>query len=135
MSQVILSDENCVGHARTLFHALKRLGYVELLGLELLIWSEAGLSEGADDKIVWLFCQKGNYLLLTGNRTKKDGIESLEHTIQDLVTDTSLPVITIGDMERLRRDRLYCERCAERLAEIVMDLNEKYLGRPRLYLS
>jgi len=54
--QVILSDENCVGHARDIFYALERLGYVELLELKLLTWAEAGLAEGADDEIVWRFC-------------------------------------------------------------------------------
>lgn len=84
---------------------------------------------------MWRFCQDNGYLLLTGNRTAKDGQRSLEFTVRRLVTDTSLPVITIGDLDRILVDRGYCERCAEQLAEIVMDLEERYLGVTRLYLS
>lgn len=29
--QIILNDENCVGHSVAIFHALKRLGYQDLL--------------------------------------------------------------------------------------------------------
>lgn len=52
MGQVILSDENCVGHSRAIFYALKRLGYQELLELELKTFDGAGLVEGTADEIV-----------------------------------------------------------------------------------
>lgn len=71
---------------------------------------------------------------LTGNRTTKDGQQSLELTVRRLITPTSLPVITIGNLQRILSDRKYCERCAERLAEIVLDLEERHLGVTRLYL-
>lgn len=70
---------------------------------------------------------------MTGNRTTKDGVESLELTVRRLVTSTTLPVLTIGNLNRILYDRNYCERCAERLAEIVMDV-EIYRGITRLYL-
>jgi len=84
--------------------------------------------------MVWRFCQEHGYLLLTGNRTTKDGQQSLELTVRRLITPTSLPVITIGNLQRILSDRKYCERCAERLAEIVLDLEERHLGVTRLYL-
>jgi hypothetical protein len=43
------------------------------------------------------------------------------------------PVLTIGDLNRVLHDRDYCERCAERLAEIVLDL-VALRGVTRLYL-
>ena len=43
MIQVILSDENCGGHAREIFHALKRLGYLEWLSMELKLFEDVGL--------------------------------------------------------------------------------------------
>lgn len=61
-------------------------------------------------------------------------IISIELTVRRLVTDRSLPVLTFGDMERILADRKYCERCAERLAEIVIDLKD-YRGVTRLYLT
>lgn len=72
--------------------------------------------------------------MLTGNRTTKHGTDSLEHTVRQLATAVTLPVLTIGDLERVLRDRNYCERCAERLAEIVFEL-DSYLGVMRLYLT
>ncbi len=132
--QIILSDENCGGHAEAIFYVLQRLGYVDLLRLELRTWAQAGLAQGADDETVWRFCQEHGFILLTGNRTTKDGNLALETVIQHLVMPTSLPVLTIGDIGRVLNDRKYCKRCAERLAEIVFDL-EAYIGTPRLYLT
>ena len=133
MEQVILSDENCGGHAVAIFHALQRLGYVELLALSLKTLNDVGLKRNVDDETVWRFCQEHGYLLLTGNRTTKDGTESLELTVRHLVRPTSLPVLTIGDLNRVLSNRKYCQRCAEQLAEIVLDL-ENYRGITRLYL-
>lgn len=134
MRQIILSDENCGGHATAIFHALARLGYVELLVLELKTFEEVGLFPGSTDEVVWRFCQENQCFLLTGNRTTKDGSQSLELVVRHLVTSTSLPVLTIGDLERVLVDREYCQRCAERLAAIVIDA-EDYRGVTRLYLS
>lgn len=133
-TQVILSDENCTGHAEAIFFVFLALGYVDLLNLELRTWKDAGLEEGADDEQVWRFCQENRHILLTGNRTAKDGALSLEIVMQQYVTSDSLPVHTIGDLERVLRDRRYCERCAERLAEIIFDLSA-YRGIPRVYLT
>jgi len=133
--RVILSDENCDGHAEAIFHALERLGFDALLKLELKTFEQVGLKQATADEQVWRFCQENYYLLLTGNRTAKAGTDSLELTIRHLVTAISLPVLTIGDLKRVLRDRKYCERCAARLAEIVIDLEERHLGVARLYLS
>lgn len=134
MGQIILSDENCVGHGVAIFHALKRLGYQDLLEVELRTFESIGLAEGLADEAVWQFCQANGYLLLTGNRTTKDGHRSLEFVIRHLVNPTSLPVLTIGNLDRALTDPDYCERCAEQLAVIVADLND-YLGITRLYLT
>jgi len=135
MSQIILSDENCEGQAQHIFRVLTYLGYVEMLSLELKRIPDVGLQRGVDDRTIWLHCQKHGYLLLTGNRTTTDGKESLEYAIQDLFKDTSLPVLTISNLKRIPRDRDYLTRCAHNLAEIVMDLEENYLGTARVYLT
>jgi len=135
MTQVILSDENCEGQAEQIFRVLESLGYVELLSLELKRLTEVGLKRRVDDRTIWKHCQKHGYLPLTGNRTTTDGKESLEYAIRDLFTDTSLSVLTISNLKRIPRDREYLERCANGLAEIVMDLEEQYLGTRRLYLT
>ena len=133
MPQIILSDEHCSKHCEAIFHALERLGYRELLSLEFKTIEDAGLYYGADDETVWRFCQEQGYILLTGNRTMKDGKESLEFVVRHLVEPTSLPVLTIGNLQSVLNDRVHCERCAYRLAEIVMDLDD-LLGITRLYL-
>jgi len=70
-------------------------------------------------------------LLLTGNRSMK-GPHSLEQTIREENTATSLPVITVSSANRLD-ERLYRERCGSRLIEIILDL-DNYLGVGRLFI-
>jgi hypothetical protein len=129
----ILSDENCVGQVEAIFSELNRLGYVELLEVELLTWSTAGLAPGTDDEPLWRYCQENDCLLITGNRTGDDGEEALELIIRDLVGPTHLPVLTVGNLKRVLRNRRYCTACAQRLADIIFDL-QFYRGITRLYL-
>jgi hypothetical protein len=56
----------------------------------------------------------------------------LERTIQEENTPTSLPVLTIGSTKRLG-ERRYREQCADRLVEIVVDI-ELYRGVGRLFI-
>ena len=130
--QIILSDHNCEGHARAIFDMLKYEGYLEWIPMELKWFEDVGLSPRTCDGTLWRFCQEHGYLLLTGNRSGDDGDLSLELITRRLVTSESLPVLTIGKNKVLRRPD-YCRRCAERLAEIVFEL-EKYRGITRLYL-
>ena len=60
------------------------------------------------------------------------GADSLEQTIREENTESALPVLTIGSVGRLD-EREYRERCARRLAEIVLDL-EYYLGCGRVFI-
>lgn len=132
--QLILSDENCMGQVDAIMQALDRMGYVELLEIELLTWNKAGLAKKADDETVWRFCQEHQCLLVTGNRTGNDGNKALEFVIQRLVTPTSLPVLTIANLKRVIPDRDYCNTCAQRLADIIFEI-ETYRGVTRLYLT
>lgn len=132
--QSILSDYNCIGHARAIFRAIEVLDLLDLAPMQLITFDEVGLSMTTDDETLWRFCQQKRYLLLTGNRTSKDGALSLEAIIQRFITPESLPVLTIGDVDRVLLDRHYCARCAARLADIVFDL-QTYQGVTRLYLS
>ena len=137
--QVILSDQNCEGHARAIFDMVTYRGYLEWIPMELKRFDEVGLRRKADDETVWRFCQENSYLLLTDNRTGDDGQISLELTIRRLVTSESLRatlawrVITIGNVGRVLARPEYCKRCADKLAEIVFEL-EKYKGITRLYI-
>lgn len=70
-------------------------------------------------------------LLLTANRNAK-GEDSLEQTIREEGTSISLPVITIGNLDRLI-ERDYREQCSARLVDIVL-LIENYRGVGRLFI-
>ena len=131
--QIILSDHNCEGQAQQIIFALNRIGLAALTPVQLLLFQDVGLPFNAADEMVWQLCQEQGYLLMTGNRRTVDGDESLESTIRRLYTPTILPVLTIGDLNRVLSDRNYCEQCAERLAEIVFD-SEILRGVTRLYL-
>jgi len=53
--------------------------------------------------------------------------------MREEVTSTSLPVITLGDADRLLNDFQYRERCTTRLVEIVLDL-DSYKGVSRFFI-
>jgi hypothetical protein len=131
--QIILSDHNCEGHAQQIIFALNRIGLSTVAPVQLMLFSDVGLPYSAGDEGVWRLCQEQGYLLLTGNRRTVDGEDSLELTIRRLYAPDILPVLTVGDPNRILYDRNYCDRCAERLAEIVLDL-ETLRGVTRLYL-
>ena len=131
--QIVVSDHDCEGQAEAIFDALDRLGLLPLIPMELRRFRQVGLSPGADDEVVWQFCQQRDYFLLTGNRSTKDDEQSLEQVMRRLVLDESLPVLTISNLRRVKTDWDYCQRCAERLATIVLD-KEKNRGIPRLFL-
>lgn len=69
--------------------------------------------------------------LLTGNRNKR-GDDSLEQTIRDENSAIALPVITVGDADRLA-ERAYREDCADRLLDIVL-YPQNYLGTGRQFI-
>ena len=83
------------------------------------------------DRDVWRFAQAQGMLLLTGNRNM-DGDDSLEQTIRDENHPSSIPVVTIGNLDRVM-EQAYRVACATRLAEIGMYL-ETYRGVGRLYI-
>lgn len=128
----LLADHNIEGHARLLLGTLEALGWVELLDLRLATFAEIGLARDTTDREVWRRAQDLGMLLLTDNRIR-EGPDSLEQTLRDEQSSTCLPVLTVGNSERLRADRHYRHARAERLVEILVDL-ERYLGTPRLYI-
>jgi hypothetical protein len=127
----VLADHHLEGQAALLFGILAREGWLALLPFRLVTFAEVNLPVDSSDRTVWRFAQTQQMVLLTGNRNMK-GQDSLEQTIRDENTSTSLPVVTIASIDRLE-ERLYRERCAERLAEIAVDL-DNLLGSGRLFI-
>jgi hypothetical protein len=127
----VLVDHNMEGQAILLWGALAAEGWLDLVSLQLMTFGEVGLPFDSDDRTVWRFVQAQRMLLLTDNRSMK-GLDSLEQTIREEHTSTTLPVITIGSLDRLD-EQAYRERCATRLVEIALDL-EAYAGVTRLFI-
>lgn len=99
--------------------------------MKLIMFSDIGLSDNANDRVVWRFAQAEKMILLTANRNM-EGDDSLEQIIRTENTLTSLPVVTIANIDSLK-DRAYREACAERLLEIAFDL-DNYLGTARIFI-
>lgn len=112
---------------------LRYQGYTSLAEMTLVHFRDIGLDPSTDDEIIWQLCQTNGYLLLTGNRTTTDKHRSLKFVVRRLLTPNSLPIVTISNLKRVEADLAYCERCAERLTEIVLDL-ENLRGTPRLFI-
>lgn len=128
----LLADHNIAGLARLLVGTLQSLGWSELLEIRLLTFADVGLAPDSVDREVWKWAQELHALLLTDNRNN-DGPDSLEQTLIEEIAPDSLPVITVGSAERLRKDSAYRNACAERLVDIAVNM-ERYMGTPRVYI-
>jgi hypothetical protein len=90
------------------------------------------LKRDASDLELWEACQRHEVILVTGNRNQRSA-DSMEATIQNLSRFDSLPVITLGDPKRFRRDREYAARAAERLLDYLLNFDE-FRGTGRLFI-
>ena len=99
------------------------------MGCDLESFERSGIAPDTSDTRLWELCQTHEIVLLTGNRNA-EGADSLEAAIASLGTARSLPVITIGDPDRLLRDLNYAQRVAAQVLEHLLDLeNLRWTGR------
>jgi len=127
----ILVDRNIEGQAVMLWGILAAGGWLALLPMAMARFADVGLPFDSSDRTVWRFAQEHGMLLLTDNRSRR-GEDSLEQTIREENSTTSLPVLTIGNVARIV-EQAYREQCVIRLVEIVLDL-ANYLGTARLFI-
>ena len=127
----MLIDRNIEGQALLLWGSLTATGWLDILPLRLMSLRETGLPDDNNDREIWRFAQAHQCLLFTNNRNMSDQ-DSLEQTIREEITVTSLPVLTVGSADRLT-ERVYREECIERLVEIIVYLDD-YRGVGRLFL-
>jgi hypothetical protein len=73
----ILVDRNLEGQAILLWGTFAADGWLELVPLRLVTFTDMGLPFDSDDRTVWRFAQAQQMLLLTENRSRK-GDDSLE---------------------------------------------------------
>ncbi|WP_017656034.1 hypothetical protein [Fortiea contorta] len=128
---IFLIDHNIEGQALMLFGSLTTEGWLDTLSIRFVSFDEVQLPIESSDRIVWRFAQERQMILLTANRSMK-GEDSLEQVIREESLPTSLPVVTIANVDRVV-ERDYREQCIERLIEIVFYI-ENYLGVSRLFI-
>lgn len=129
---IFLIDHNLEGHALILSGNIANLGWLDLLPIRFMTFEEVALSITSDDRVVWRFAQENQMILLTANRSMK-GKNSLEQVMREENTSTSLPVVTIGNANRILTDPNYRNRCVDRLIEIVFDIDD-YRGSRRIFI-
>lgn len=129
---IFLVDHNLEGHALLLLGSITSLGWLDLLPVQFYTFAEIELAITSNDRVVWRFAQRNQMVLLTANRSMK-GQDSLEQVMREENTSTSLPVITIGDSDRVLTDSGYRNRCVDRLIEIALEIDE-YRGTMRLFI-
>ena len=127
-----LVDHNLRGHSVVLAGSLAASGWLDLVSIRFVMFEEAGLADTSDDRVVWQYAQNNQMILITANRSMK-GEDSLEQVMREENTSTSLPIVTIGNIDRLMAEPDYRERCVDRLVDIVIDI-EDYQGARRIFI-
>ncbi|MCC5642939.1 DUF5615 family PIN-like protein [Nostoc sp. CHAB 5824] len=127
-----LVDHNLRGHSVVLAGSLASSGWFELISIRFVLFEEVGLAVTSDDRVVWRYAQDNQVILITANRSMK-GKDSLEQVMREENTPTSLPIVTIGNIDRLMTEPDYRERCVDRLVDIVIDIKD-YQGARRIFI-
>ena len=127
----ILIDHNIEGFAPLLLGVLAKEGWVELLQLRFIYFSETILPANSDDTTVWRYAQNAGMILLTSNRNRHDNT-SLQATIERENHPSALPVITLSHPEHLWVSA-YRLQVALKIAEIIIYLDH-YRGTGRLFV-
>lgn len=130
-----MADENVAGHlvrltafmaAADLVVFFPTLKYVSSLAL--------GLPPGTPDRIVWEFCQREQWVLLTANRNH-DGDDSLNATVLDSWHPGLLPVLTLMNAERFKDGSPYADFVANDAADVLYGLTVgEHRDQPRIHL-
>jgi len=129
---IVLVDHNLKGHSLILLGSIASQGWLDSVPIRFVTFEEIGLSIDSNDRVVWRLAQENQMILLTANRSMKDE-DSLEQVMREENTPTSLPVVTIGNADRVLNDSSYRERCVDRLVEIVIYLGN-YMGARRVFI-
>lgn len=133
-----VSDHDIEGHFRRLMDLVRQSDLIEIwesLTLEIRMFEDLGWPIRSTDREVWSRCQNGGLILVTNNRNHEDQT-SLQATINELSDGVSLPVITIGNIDRFKNDRKYAAVVAEELIQLAFDIRHfgRWLGSGRIFL-
>ena len=100
--------------------------------VQFILFSDVDLPDDSSDRMIWNFVQEKQILLLINNRNRK-GVDSLQEAIETDISFESLPVLTIGNLDRIY-ERSYRERCITRILEVATNV-EHYRGCGRLFIT
>ncbi|MEM9487301.1 MAG: ACP S-malonyltransferase [Cyanobacteria bacterium P01_F01_bin.116] len=129
---IFLVDHNLKGHARILLGSIAGQGWLDIVPIRFVMFEEVGLSIDSNDRVVWRVAQKSQMILLTANRSMKDK-DSLEQVMREENTQSSLPIVTIGNSDLVLNDPGYRERCVDRIVEIAI-YAANYMGARRIFI-
>lgn len=96
----VLIDYNLMGAAVLFWGTFLAEGWLDLLPIRFFAFQNVGLPMDSSDRAVWQFAQSNQMILMTANRNMK-GTDSLEQTIREENKPASLPILTIGNPDRL----------------------------------
>lgn len=127
-----LIDYNLQKYAVILLGKIANDGWLDLITLSFTFFQDVDLSVDSNDRVVWRFAQENGMILLTENRNMK-GEDSLEQVLREENTSNSFPIVTIANINRFSKEASYRSRCADRIIEITLDL-ENYIGAGRIFI-
>jgi hypothetical protein len=127
-----LIDYNLQKYAAILLGKIANDGWLDLIPIRFLLFHDIDLPIDSDDRVVWRLSQEKQMILLTANRNMK-GKDSLEQVLGEDNTIDSLPVVTIGNLDRFSKEASYRSRCADRIIDIVLNI-EDYMGSGRIFI-
>jgi hypothetical protein len=129
-------DINVAGHVRYLLQLLENddvwKAFWHDLHYQVLEVADCGMELSAPDNVIWDYCQREHFVLVTANRNSV-GPDSLGETIEQRNSPTSLPVLTLANLARIEADRSYAVRTGVQLLQYLVDI-EELRGVGRLYM-
>ncbi|MFO0965386.1 MAG: hypothetical protein U0793_07345 [Gemmataceae bacterium] len=133
---IILIDVNIEGQAARLWGRMQRPEWREFTaGLDVVFrrFRDVGLDESTPDDVVWRFCQRNGFYLLTSNRNE-EGEDSLEATLRREGTPDSVPVLTLPLPDRVYDNPDLVDRVVDKRLDYIM-FPERTRGAGRLFLT
>jgi hypothetical protein len=124
MVKGILADVMVTRQVELLVQRMQAEPWTEIwqsLGIVLMRFDDIGLAPDSSDLDIWQICQVEQLVLVTDNRNK-DSPDSLEATIRQHNTPQSLPVFTIGDLDKFQSSASYAERVLEKMFDYLSGL-------------
>jgi hypothetical protein len=135
MVKGILADINARGQVVYLVQLMRSeawIGFGDALGLVLRHFEDVGLTPTSTDLEIWQRCQAEQLVLITDNRNYESA-DSLEGAIRKFNRSDSLPVFTIGDLNKFSTTRSYAEHVVEKFYDYLLRI-DTLRGTGRIYL-